>query len=161
MGVAINFVILPLSSMSEIGIMSCGCHAAAGPTLLVVIQKVLPLNHKDVGMRCNEGPNVWSSKWMYYQPIYLQNNCTCRDPIYELLNSAKLGSRKGLLSEANWTPSRLCTFADYSWVNIKDTLRHLTWFHNHKYLYHMHAPIHTAHLTDMLRFPAVTNTNKW
>ena len=31
--------------------------------LLVVIEKVLPLNHKDVGMRCNEGPNVWSYHW--------------------------------------------------------------------------------------------------
>ena len=26
--------------------------------LLVVIQKVLPLNHKDIGMRCNGAPTV-------------------------------------------------------------------------------------------------------
>ena len=42
--------------------------------------------------------------------------------IYELLNFAKLGSRNGLLPVSNWIPSRLCTFADYSWVIIKDTL---------------------------------------
>ena len=33
---------------------------------LVVIQKILPSNHKDVGMRCNEGPSVCSSNLMYY-----------------------------------------------------------------------------------------------
>ena len=49
-------------------------------TPLVVIQKVLPLNHKDVGMHCNEGSNVWSSNSMCYQPIFLQNDCVCRDP---------------------------------------------------------------------------------
>ena len=38
-----------------------------------------------------------------------------------LLNLAKRGSRNGLLSERNWTPSRLCNFADYSWIIIKDT----------------------------------------
>ena len=32
--------------------------AAFFDAFLVVIQKVLPLNHKDVRMRCNEGPNV-------------------------------------------------------------------------------------------------------
>ena len=31
---------------------------ACSPALLVVIQKVLTLNHKDVGMRGNEGPKV-------------------------------------------------------------------------------------------------------
>ena len=41
----------------------------------VVLQKVLPLSHKDVAMRCNEGPNVWSSNLMPNQPIFLQNNC--------------------------------------------------------------------------------------
>ena len=30
--------------------------AAFFVALLIVIQKVLPLNHKDVGMRCNEVP---------------------------------------------------------------------------------------------------------
>ena len=38
------------------------------------------LNHKDVGMHSNEGPNVWSSNLMHYQPIFLQNNCVCSDP---------------------------------------------------------------------------------
>ena len=40
--------------------------------LVVVIQKVLtlPLNHKDIGMRCNEGLNVWSSNSMYYQSYF-------------------------------------------------------------------------------------------
>ena len=54
--------------------------AAFFVALSVVIQKVSPLNQKDVGMRCNEGPNVRSSKVMYYQPIFLQNDCVCRDP---------------------------------------------------------------------------------
>ena len=49
--------------------------------------------------------------------------------IYDLLNLVKLGSYNGFLPEGNWTPNRLCTFADYSWVIIKDTLWHLTWFH--------------------------------
>ena len=52
--------------------------AAFFVALLVVIQKVLPLDQKDAGIRCNEGPNVWSSNLMYYPPIILQNNC--RDP---------------------------------------------------------------------------------
>ena len=32
--------------------------AAVFAARLAVIQKCLPLSHKDVGMRCNEGPNV-------------------------------------------------------------------------------------------------------
>ena len=31
-----------------------------------------------------------------------------------LVEFGKLGSCNSLLSEGNWTPSRLCTFADYS-----------------------------------------------
>ena len=54
--------------------------AAFFVALLVVIQKVLTLNHKDVGMRCNRGPNVWSLNLIYDQPIFLQNNVVCRDP---------------------------------------------------------------------------------
>ena len=34
--------------------------------LLVVILRLYHVNHKDAGMRCNEGPNVWSSNSMYY-----------------------------------------------------------------------------------------------
>ena len=49
--------------------------------------------------------------------------------ISDLLNLAKFGSRNGSPPEGNWTPSRLCTIADYSWVIIKDTLWHLAWFH--------------------------------
>ena len=49
--------------------------------------------------------------------------------IYNLLHLAKLGSPNGLLSECNWTPSRLCTFGDYSWDIIKDTVWILTCFH--------------------------------
>ena len=45
---------------------------------------------------------------------------------YDLLN---LGSCNGLMSEGNWSPSRLCAFAGYSWVIINDALWHLTWFH--------------------------------
>ena len=45
----------------------------------VVFHKVLPLNHKDVGMRWNKGPNLWPLNLMYSQPILLQNNCFCSD----------------------------------------------------------------------------------
>ena len=74
--------------------------------------------------------------WLSARLRYLQ--CLCywdadlklgHKSIYGLLNLAKLGSGNGLLPEGNWTPSHLCTFADYYWVIINDTLWHLTWFH--------------------------------
>ena len=51
-------------------------------TLFLVLHFLLLfwLNYKDVRMCYNEGHNVWSSNLMYYQPIFLQNNCICSDP---------------------------------------------------------------------------------
>ena len=127
-------------------------NAAFFVALLVVIQKVLPLNHKDVGMRDNEDPNVWSSNLMYYQPIYLQNNCVFRDPWNIHLN--QYASYHRHLVETAESAIVLAvsvvneTYVDWFSTGVRPhRLKHTQCNYSHKYLYHIHAPISTAHST--------------
>ena len=152
MGVATNFVIFPLSSLSEVGIRSCRFHAAAGPGTRISFICVAQYSPDHKALTCNSYNHVKSrvsnertdaeimSNFLHLKIGLAQDygisslllgyrSQSGHKSINELLNLAKLGSRNGMLPEGNWAPSRRYTFADYSWVIIKDTLWHLTWFH--------------------------------
>ena len=135
MGVAKKLWYFPLSSLGEVGIRSCKFQAAASPGTRVsfICGAQYSPNHKALTCKSdnrvksrvsNERTEAEILSIFLHLEISLLLRCRSQlghKSIYDLLNLAKLAPCNGLLLEGNWPPSRQCTFADYSWVTMKDT----------------------------------------
>ena len=138
MGIAINFVIFPLSSPTEVGIRSCRFHAAAGPGTRVSFMCVALHSPDHKALTCKRFNRVKShvsnermeteimSNFLHLKIGLAQdygissafaNRTQISDhkSIYDLLNF-------DLLPGGNWTPSLLCTFADYNLTTLELSL---------------------------------------